>query len=284
MGKEDFINNFLPRIYRVYREVDIPPESFKHKGQKIIFGDKNLEQYIKGLMNKKGDSVYEAEVKNIKRLHIPGDNQYRIKSLNGLEFFSGLQELIISRNDIKDLNPLTKLKNIKELRIHGIPVKDYSPLGRLKKLKVLTIWGYQALPVDKYWPCRVRDLSFLKNLTDLEYLEFKFNDIKDLSPLANLTRLKHLKINYDRVSNLDPISGLTGLVHLDLVNNNIEDISPLVGLKNLEILDLSGNRVKDITPLLKLCKLKSVTLKNNHFKLDIEVINKLKDRGVKVEY
>lgn len=83
---------------------------------------------------------------------------------------------------------------------------------------------------------RVRDLSFVSYMPNLEYLLICGNGLQDISPLAGLQKLKYV----------------------ELFANSITDISALASCPALEDVNLCYNRVADVTPLLELENLKNL--------------------------
>ena len=95
---------------------------------------------------------------------------------------------------------------------------------------------------------KITDISFVRNMPDLEVLILAINDISDISPLADCPKLEYLEINSTNVTDLTPLSNSMELRHLNigrtaqLIDNNgddlnrprVSDISPLYGLKDLE--------------------------------------------------
>lgn len=81
----------------------------------------------------------------------------------------------------------------------------------------------------------ITDISFLRNMPNLEVLVIAMNPVSDFSPLASCTHLEYLEMQTTAASDLTPLSGLTELRHLNIANcKNITDISPLYGLTELE--------------------------------------------------
>ena len=87
-------------------------------------------------------------------------------------------------------------------------VEDVSFLHYLPQLRVLIL----ACNIN------LRDITPLRELTELEYLELFKNDIHDISPLAGLTQLRDLNICFNRVQDYEPLKGLYNLERLWLNN------------------------------------------------------------------
>ena len=110
---------------------------------------------------------------------------------------------------------------------------------------------------------QISDLSPLAGLTNLQVLCLSYNQISDLSPLAGLTNLQELYLDYNQISYLSPLAGLTNLQYLYLYYNQISDLSPLAGLTNLQELYLSYNQISNISPLAGLTNLWLLYLYSN---------------------
>lgn len=110
---------------------------------------------------------------------------------------------------------------------------------------------------------KVRDISALKYLKNLEILHMDWQEIEDISVLAELTKLESLSLRDNKVKDISPLQGLKNMELLDLSNNEIEDISVLANMKRLSGLYLSNNQISDITVLHELKKLAGLDLYGN---------------------
>lgn len=170
-----------------------------------------------------------------------------------------LVQLYAQEHKITDLTGLEYATNLRELwlynasdSINNNEISDLSPLRGLKRLQYLDV--EQNL---------ISDVSALSNLKQLEFLRLRGNFITDVSPLSGLTQLKHLLLGGNSVSDIFPLSNLTRLEFLSLDGNSITDISALDNLTRLKILWLSYNKVRDITPLANLENLNILYLSGN---------------------
>jgi Leucine-rich repeat (LRR) protein len=115
------------------------------------------------------------------------------------------------------------------------------PYGGLKTLREIKRAKKAKASVLHLADRKIRDLSPLASLTDLEALYLGLNEIRDLSPLAGLSNLTYLNLYANRVSDVTPLSGLTGLDTLFLDRNKITKITPLAKLSKLEWLAVREN-------------------------------------------
>ena len=122
----------------------------------------------------------------------------------------------------------------------------------------------QGLNLDKR---KIKDISFLRDLSGLSHLSLYSNQITDLTPLRELTKLKELNLHSNQITVLTPLRELTNLTNLDLRNNQITDrtATPLQELKDLIVLSLGGNQIMDCTAthLYTLTNLTYLDLSNN---------------------
>jgi Leucine-rich repeat (LRR) protein len=138
-------------------------------------------------------------------------------------------------------------KNNKKMR--GLHVYSNEE-GRVIYLKI-----YQGEEEKK-----LKDLSGISKLDQLEYLHLFNNNISDLTPLSKLVNLKGLDVSSNTVTSVKQLSGLVNLVYLDLNYQTITDLSYLSGLKNLEMIECEGCKLKSLSGLEGMRNLKYLTL------------------------
>ena len=142
-----------------------------------------------------------------------------IRSLQGLEFATNLEELDVGINQIQHIRPLANLPKFRRLILWANEVSDLSPLASIPTLSDLNISN---------------------------------NPISDLHPLSKLTRLWRMKATGCQITDVHPLSGLINLKELLLMSNFITDVSPLANLTQLEVLDIRDNPIVDFSPLQQL--------------------------------
>ena len=108
------------------------------------------------------------------------------------------------------------------------------------------------------------DISFADNNTDLEGIQY-FTDLeklvssggrlKDLSVLRDLQKLKYLNLMMNEIEDLVSLSNLVNLEHLELQDNNVKDVSALQNLTKLEYLGIRKNPVSSSDVLSELSEL-----------------------------
>ena len=142
---------------------------------------------------------------------------------------------------------------------------------------------------------KVKDLRFINQFTNLEYLVLTNMGIIDISLLSQLKKLKYLFIGGNEIQQLNSILQLRNLVALAIWGNPIQDISVLekfqklealycqrIGLediefikkiKNLKILYADGNNIVLLDRITECTDLEEIFLNNNK----IEEINSLEN-------
>ncbi|MGC7139061.1 leucine-rich repeat domain-containing protein [Listeria ivanovii] len=172
-----------------------------------IFPDPDLAERVKETLKKSNvtDVVSQRELDEVQ---IFNGNGRTIISIDGLQYFTNLKELYLSRNHIRDLTPLKDLTNLAILCLDK---------NRLENLN--------GIPSNK-----------------LVRLSLEDNELTQVDALANLTQLETLFISKNQLKNIDALANLTNLKTLDLNRNELEDLSPLARLENLTSLDLANQK------------------------------------------
>ncbi len=81
----------------------------------------------------------------------------------------------------------------------------------------------------------LRDISFVKNMPDLEVLIVMMGNITDISPIASCKHMEFLEIFTNQITDLSPLSNLKELKHLNICYNGaLSDLSPVYNLTQLE--------------------------------------------------
>lgn len=153
----------------------------------IYFADSQFEnlvyKYIKRNNDIKFDKLTNKISNKIKKIDIYSfDDDTRIKSLDGLQYFNNLESLSLTGLNITDISRLSSLRNLKELNLNSNQIKDITPLKNLNKLRKLSFASNE-----------VKDISVLRNLNNIEEVGVGLNKgLKDISPVLKLARLKEV--------------------------------------------------------------------------------------------
>ncbi|KAL9645751.1 hypothetical protein ABK040_003483 [Willaertia magna] len=206
-----------------------------------------------------------------------------LQKLNQLKNLNIMFSLIEDEN-LKNLTNLTKLnisncdnikgtcfkylKNLEFLKAHGTNVKHLNELTKLKKLKISPI-SFDG----------ETNTSFLKNMTNLEYLEIVVEECDD-EDFKNLTKLKYLNLEGSGLSGKF-INYLTSLEELQCCVSGIEDDSCLKNVKRLILEntpELTDSYLKQFKNLVKF-KLNDIDNINGDCFLDLINLEKLDIAG-----
>lgn len=87
----------------------------------------------------------------------------------------------------------------------------------------------------------IGDIDFIARLPKLKYLVLSLCDIKDISPLKNQTDLEFVEIKYNYIEDLSPLAACTKIRFFNCSNNEISDFSVVKDMPDLERLWMSMN-------------------------------------------
>lgn len=141
--------------------------------------------------------------KNLKKLKL---NENEISDISPLKNLTKLEYLEIQRNRIVDINPLKNLTNLKFLKLYNNLIEDIAPLSNLINLTGLDLHYNVTVGGDeshKIISKGITDISALKNLKKLEFLDISANRIEDISILKNFDKIKDLDFSGNRVKNYE---------------------------------------------------------------------------------
>ena len=141
--------------------------------------------------------------KNLKKLKL---NENEISDISQLKNLTKLEYLEIQRNRIVDVNPLKNLTNLKFLKLYNNLIEDVTPLSNLTNLTGLDLHYNVTVGGDeshKIISKGITDISALKNLKKLEFLDISANRIEDISILKNFDKIKDLDFSGNRVKNYE---------------------------------------------------------------------------------
>ncbi len=207
-------------------------------------------------------------VNEVTALYCPGgDFQMRgeIKSLDGLQHFSSLEDLYVPWNKIDSISPLQHLNSLKGIDATYNYISTIQELAGLTSLVSLSVTGNN-----------ISDISPLRRLTKLATFNGAVNNISDISTLASLTKLTWLSLYDNSIANIQPLESLSELYYLDLNRNNVTSIIPLAGLHKLQMIYLFGNSITNIEPLETTTTLTHLMLSNNNI-FDVNALLGLKN-------
>ncbi len=118
----------------------------------------------------------------------------RPKTLKFIEGQNNLEELVLEYvSGFDDLSPLTELPKLTALHMENLRrVRNFEGLSGCRRLKCLSIYG----TLD--WKQPIESLDFLKDLSELEYLDFGFINFLSgfpvFEPLASIKKLNEIRL------------------------------------------------------------------------------------------
>lgn len=115
-----------------------------------------------------------AELKRVQYLEL---SRNQVKDIAALEKMTNMRSLYLSENQIEDISVVKNFPKVWTLYLAQNPVKDFEPIGQLKWLSSLDLQS-----------CKVRNLKFLKPLTELKYVNLKDNKLKGIFPLVAMAK------------------------------------------------------------------------------------------------
>lgn len=203
--------------------------------------------------------------------------------------------------NLAPLAKLTELRMVSLFRCGG--VKDFSPLLAASRLEVLNISHTQSeavqgllVSIGRFPQLKVlqaqgvirssASLAAIAGLSQLEELTFGQNPgLNDLSFVRLLKRLLYLDVHACQLRDLSPLAGLPNLVKLSAGKNQIASIAPLVSCPRLAYLYLYENPIQDWEKLMEMPALTYVMLSRRDLSPErlSQLRQQLRKKGVTVE-
>lgn len=181
------------------------------------------------------------------KMYLKPNDYSPIKNLTNLKYFSGLglynfndmtvfekmDDLIyfeLTFADIQNgLDVICGKEHLLDLSLYRCTAEDFSPIEKCVNLKRLSLSD-----------TNVTDISFLKNLTELEYLDIDNTNPEEYNKIGCCTKLKFLYISDTNITDLSFLKNLKSLERLDMVGiDNAEDYSVLLEIPSLKHIDMS---------------------------------------------
>jgi hypothetical protein len=161
----------------------------------------------------------------------------------------------IKKDEVKNL--VEYCPDLEELILDYCYMDDYTPLKELTKLRKL-----QLSSCGEGGGNAIKDIGWVKGLTELHSLNLVHNNISDTSALSGLKKLTYLNISDNPLTDedLEPIGKLTNLETLYIYDlKKITDPEPLANLSKLKFLHIGRNsKLKSVKALTGLKKLENL--------------------------
>jgi hypothetical protein len=212
------------------------------------------------------DPIIEAETRRILDKPV-GD--ITAEDVWGITAFGANSDNITTFGDIS--GPITTLadlkwfKNLKILVLSGCHIDSLSGIEELTSLQTLYVRRNN-----------ISSLEPVRKLRNLVAFDCADNDIVVYSALYDLTKLENLSIgeNGSGYTDLSPLKNLTQLKSLYAPWCGISDLAVLSNMDNLEYLQLFHNNISDVSALKELPNLTYLVLRLNKI-TDIEALEHL---------
>ena len=210
---------------------------------------KDLDDYIyKSDRTTKTIRIITTNISSIKELKLAGSSITKITNLTGLEYFTSLENLNLSGNNITSVEPISNLLTLKKLDIS----RNESSIN---------------------------DLDTLTKLTNLIDVNFASSKLTNIDFMSTYSQLQILDVSGNSISSLDSIAGILNLQKLNIANNASFNRfqTNICCHPNLIYLDISGTAVQVLDGIeTNLRKLKTLNLRYLDVELD-PIVARYKD-------
>jgi hypothetical protein len=213
----------------------------------VDFNDPLFEGVVRSALENKmtpTNRVYDCEAAGIRFLNLSG---MAVGDLTGLEYLSGLTNLVLRSSGLAVIAPLGALRDLSSLELGGNRLGALTDLTAPTNLVVLGAANNE-----------IADLAGLQALPGLRVLDVGNNHVEEIGVLAGMHDLEELYLDHNRIQNIDALAGLLNLNTLDLSGNRIRDIQSLIenarngGLGHGDTVHLSGNKDLDLNQIVEL--------------------------------
>jgi internalin A len=196
-----------------------------------------------------------------------------IKNVPALVTLKKVKTLSFYMSDVDSIDCIKGMPNLQVLTLYGFghTFKDYTPLLGLKKLRSLDIYmNHQATDallaplaaltsldtIQMANDGEVTTLAFLKGCKDMETIGASWcHKLKDISAMQAMDQLENLSLDDTAITDIAPLAGRIYLRSLNISGTKVSDLMPLQKCRILETLNIAKTPVTDVIPLLKCRKL-----------------------------
>lgn len=219
----------------------------------ISLNNRNVAEYLELRLDKLENNFSKEELNSIKELvydNYTVDNEIIEDNLFDLRYFRELQKLYLINMDIEkdSAKNIFVLPSIEEIKFEKV---NFIYTDFISNLKVKSIGFINTNLVD---------FSFFKKMYDLEKIE--------------VIGAKEIRISF--------FEQMKNLKELDLGYCNILEYEKIIELSSLEGIYINDTNIKKIDFLINLNFLKFVGLDKEQIDGNIKLIEKLKEKGIKI--
>ena len=256
-------------------------ESSSHKNKMIFESQLDNRESICEDLIRSGLSTFSQTVDGCYSFLSCDLSSKNLKTLNGIQNYSKLENLTCSENELEDVSDLCYLRNLFFLdlsrncisKLHSSRIssrlvtldlshnslKHLPKLSALPFLKVLRASNNCLSSLNEVSHEHLEELDVSHNCISviegplhfplLEVLDCSFNELFDISQLRTLKSLQILRLNKNLITSLNALQSLEMLIELELACNKVsslDEIALLSSLPLLSALDLSMNSCQSL--------------------------------------
>ncbi len=223
-------NSLSPAWKKVFRDQEL-------KGKDVEPTDEQLAMIVLCENMECGGNKGITDLKPLKRLTnltMLDCSNTSIKSLDGIQYLTGLKTLDCSNNDnLNSLEFIAGLVNLESVNCVNTMVKSLAPLVYLKKLRRL----------DAHF-CTINKLGTIGELKSLTYLDLSENQsLFSLEGIQKLTQLAEFNCSQTNISDLKPLENMKALEVLNIADTRVTTLRPLQNVRTLTDLDCSSTKI-----------------------------------------
>lgn len=178
-----------------------------------------------------------------------------ITNLSSLQNMINLAHLSISGTEINDIHPLRQCKRLETIQMNDTKVSDMSPLSGLVCLRSIYARNNGC----------VTDISFLKELVNLAYVDMSRCDITHLPDLGMCTHLDEIILSYNCIETADvwSVCNTHNRLRIDLDDNFLTNLNFLRGNSSIRSLGVRNNKIIDIDAVETMHSIGYLDVSNN---------------------
>lgn len=223
-------NSLSPAWKKIFRDQEL-------KGKDVEPSDEQLSMIVLCENMECGGNKDITDLKPLRRLTnltMLDCSNTNIKSLDGIQFLTGLRELDCSNNDnLNSLEYIAGLVNLESVNCGNTMVKSLAPLTYLKKLRKL----------DAHF-CTINKLGTIGELKSLTYLDLSENQsLFSLEGVQKLTQLAEFNCSQTNISDLKPLENMKALEVLNIADTRVTTLRPLQNVRTITDLDCSNTKI-----------------------------------------
>ena len=204
--------------------------------QKYYIADVNFAEAIKatypGVMS--GDSLIISEASQITGYVSFADKN--IENVDGIQFFTGADNLDVHANQIESLPDLTAFDQLKNLSCHRNKITQLPALPS----GIEKIYAFDNL---------LTSIDALMPLSELIILHVSENQLTEIPSLSNFPALEQLHCDQNKIVQIKDLSAATELLYLFAWDNQLTEINGLSDNLKLQKLYINDNYLSTLPTL-----------------------------------